>query len=437
MALLPTIYDMTKHLEGGGQVASAYNSLTNQALNQRKQQLENQYYGPNIESQIANREALTQGQNIHNQYLPEELRLANALNQQKFEWNPANWKAENDYRNANTAETMQMLPYKLNEKKLANLKALMEYTRQKQFEDKFNNFVKQNGPVNTSPLNQNSMNQNLPVNTTLPVIDQNPVNQNLPVNTLNQNSSNQNIPVNITPINTNTLNQNPVIANTPVNTNHQPANPNEQVISPGSPQLSGINEWYENNPMDRPELEKRGFKKVQQIKIDKTGKATLITKYPDGKITVTSMNANDKDGNGIPLTNKMISQHQNVVASVDVAVPVLDKIIDMKNSEYSTFGGWSNKGAKYAAVVSQALDSLLGAFGLPQTNEGIKTIREQLEIGRFEGPVEYRNRIKELKEDILKRQKYSEGLVKKAIKINENDNENDPYGLKSFDLSGE
>ncbi len=42
-----------------------------------KQNLENKYYAPNIESEIANRNALTKGYNINNQYAPDRLRLAN------------------------------------------------------------------------------------------------------------------------------------------------------------------------------------------------------------------------------------------------------------------------------------------------------------------------------------------------------------------------
>jgi len=77
-------------VEAGGPFVTAAKGLN--AL--KELQLKNKYYGPNIESEIANRNALTEGQNIHNQYLPEEYRIANALNQQKYEWNPRNWESE-------------------------------------------------------------------------------------------------------------------------------------------------------------------------------------------------------------------------------------------------------------------------------------------------------------------------------------------------------
>ena len=376
----------------------------------KEQELRNKYYGPNIESEMANRNALTQGYNINNQYAPERLGLANKQAQQNLEWNPRNWASENALRNSNTNRNNQILPYEIQKQILDNKKAQMEYSREKEFEDNFKNFTNQNRSGNTMPVNQNNMYQYTPINPN------------------SMNPQNQNISGNINPQNN--------VSYPSISGASQQANPNEQIVSPGSSQLSGIDEWYENNPIHRSLLEKKGFKKNQQIKVDKSGKATLVTKYPSGKITVSSMGPNSTDENGIPLTNKMISQHQNVVASVDVAIPVLDKIISMKDNEYSRFGGWTNKGAKYAGEVSQALDSLLGAFGLPQTNEGIKTIREQLEIGHNESPKAYRKRIEALKEDILKRQKYSSGLVKKAIKISGNENENDPYNLDSYDSSG-
>ncbi|HMG15372.1 MAG TPA: hypothetical protein VK590_08005 [Saprospiraceae bacterium] len=85
-----------------------------------KQALENKYYGPNIESEINNRNALTEGQNIHNKYLPDEYRLANQLNQQKFEWNPRNWTSENASRNAEAKKINEMLPLEIEKMKVEN-----------------------------------------------------------------------------------------------------------------------------------------------------------------------------------------------------------------------------------------------------------------------------------------------------------------------------
>lgn len=86
-----------------------YENFYDQLLSRRKsqnaltkQELENQYYAPNIQSEIANRNALTQGYNINNKYAPDRLRLANEQAQQNIEWNPAKWKSEISNRNALT-----------------------------------------------------------------------------------------------------------------------------------------------------------------------------------------------------------------------------------------------------------------------------------------------------------------------------------------------
>lgn len=76
-------------VEAGGPLVTALggiNALRDQMLKAKMHQLENQYYGPNIESQINNRNALTQGQNITNQYLPDKLRLANELSNLKNQY---------------------------------------------------------------------------------------------------------------------------------------------------------------------------------------------------------------------------------------------------------------------------------------------------------------------------------------------------------------
>lgn len=90
----------------GGDIVAARRNINALA----KSDLERKFYAPNIQSEIDQRNALTEGQNIHNKYLPEEYRVANALNQQKFEWNPRNWQSQNAYQDANTNKTNTMLP---------------------------------------------------------------------------------------------------------------------------------------------------------------------------------------------------------------------------------------------------------------------------------------------------------------------------------------
>lgn len=220
-----------------------------------------------------------------------------------------------------------------------------------------------------------------------------------------------------------------------------PEAPNEVVITKGSPQLAGIDAMYDSNPLSRSFLEKKGYKKTQEVKFDnKTGRTTIVTKYPSGKVTVQASNLPTTGEEGAPLTSKMVSKHQNVVASVDVAAPVLKQLADMGSYPRQ---GWYRGGqyAEYEGLVSQAVDSVLGAFGLPMTNEGLKTIRDQIEIRTFETPSHYKNRIEKLIKDLRVRQQYSANEVKKSIKNPPTDeggtNNSDRYGLSGYDTQGE
>ena len=344
--------------------------------------------------------------------------LENKHKQQENEWYVPNIKSEIGYRNAGAghlgAETRKinsLLPYDIAKAR----DAIEEIKRSHALQQQIQNAISGGSVAGTSPTPSN-----------------------IPTN--NPASPISNAPLSYTPISNAGMSNAPMsnapISNTPSVKQNANENVQEKIINPGSQNLSQIDDLYSNNPMARSALEKMGFKKTQQIKIDKAGNPTIVTRYPSGKITVQSSIASDE---GVPLTTKMISQHQNVVSSVDVAVPVLDKIIALKNDEYSRAGGWTTKGAKYQGLVKQALDSVLGAFGLPQTNEGIKSILDQLEIGHGESREAYRKRMIELKKDIIKRQKYSAGLVKKSIKNTENNNENesDPYNLDEYDNAGE
>lgn len=198
---------------------------------------------------------------------------------------------------------------------------------------------------------------------------------------------------------------------------------NEVVITKGAPQLSGVDAMYDSNPLSRAFLEKKGYKKTQQVKFDnKTGKTTVITKYPSGKVTVTASSGAAPSEEGIPLTNKMISKHQNIISSIDNALPTIQKILDEKGvNPYARWTGLlpgaMSQSVKYDAMVKSALDSLIGAYGLPMTNEGIDTVKTQLLIGHGETPSAYRQRLKELVKDLNKRKAYSSGEVKKSNKI--------------------
>lgn len=85
-----------------------------------KGNLENQYYAPDMESQINNRNALTQGQNIENKYMPDKLRLGNAFAELQNRYYGPNIESEIGSRNALTRKTNTMLPLEKQELELKN-----------------------------------------------------------------------------------------------------------------------------------------------------------------------------------------------------------------------------------------------------------------------------------------------------------------------------
>lgn len=208
--------------------------------------------------------------------------------------------------------------------------------------------------------------------------------------------------------------------------------PHEIVVAQGSPHLQGIDAMWDNNPLSREFLKKKGYEKKQEIKFNaKTGQTTIITKYPSGTITTQSVSGAGSTSGDVPLTNKMVSKHQNIIASVDVALPVIKELADMGSYPRQSIYRGGQYG-EYEGKVSQAIDSVLGAFGLPITNEGMKTIRDQVEIKTFETPAHYKKRLEKLIEDLKKRKDYSAGEVKRSNKISPVSG-SDPYGLSDYD----
>ncbi len=82
--------------------------------------LKRKYYAPNIESEINQRNALTEGQNIQNQYAPDKLRLANILAELQNQYYAPNIQSEIGNRNALTQKYNTMTPLEAKELELKN-----------------------------------------------------------------------------------------------------------------------------------------------------------------------------------------------------------------------------------------------------------------------------------------------------------------------------
>lgn len=79
------------------------------ALNElEKQRLYNQNYTSDIQSQVGQRNALTQGQNIENQFMPDKLRLANQMSQMQNQMYIPKTQADINNLNALTNKTNTM-----------------------------------------------------------------------------------------------------------------------------------------------------------------------------------------------------------------------------------------------------------------------------------------------------------------------------------------
>ena len=107
---------LPKPVAPGGRLLASLQAQNEEAKNA----LYNQYYGPNIESQINNKNAITQGQTIENQYMPEKLRLANQAAQQTNQFYPAVTQANINSLNAGTNKTNTMTPLEAAKQQLEN-----------------------------------------------------------------------------------------------------------------------------------------------------------------------------------------------------------------------------------------------------------------------------------------------------------------------------
>lgn len=108
--------------EPGGGLVTAIGGMNSLAHNMLKRK----YYEPDIKSQIANRNALTEGYKISNQYMPDKLRLANELAMLANQFYAPNIQSEINSRNAMTEGRRIENQYAPDKLRLANEQAELE-----------------------------------------------------------------------------------------------------------------------------------------------------------------------------------------------------------------------------------------------------------------------------------------------------------------------
>jgi len=216
----------------------------------------------------------------------------------------------------------------------------------------------------------------------------------------------------------------------------QPEEPHEVVIAQGFPHLSGIDQMYENNPLSRAFLEKKGYKKTEEVKFDsKTGKTSLITKYPSGKITLKTISPNEAatdTENGIPLTKPVLNKVVNQIRGADAVMPYIDKILKMGDLQFDKKGnpigaGKNNQlpmthylptdaNAGYKRTVSEALEKYMNATGLSSTDLSTKKVEEILERALGESTDHYLIELYNKKKEMMEDRKRNVEMVTKGLK---------------------
>jgi hypothetical protein len=109
-------------------------------------------------------------------------------------------------------------------------------------------------------------------------------------------------------------------------------------------------------------------------------------------------------------TNAVLTQNQQAVQGIDTVVPMLDELIDSKNIP----GIWDfspGKKAAYNAKTSSMIDTLIAAQSLPKVQASIDLVEEQIRRKSGETVTDYKKRLKDLRDDLMKRRGRSSSLL--------------------------
>jgi hypothetical protein len=203
-------------------------------------------------------------------------------------------------------------------------------------------------------------------------------------------------------------------------------NVQEQVITPGNPNLQNINDIYENYPQYRKKLEDAGYKKKQTVKYDaKTGITNVLTTMPNGE--VRSQSYVNESGENSPATTATKTAAQKTITAITNARPVIQKIIE-ETKEGKAPGQWigkyfsPNRQAAYESDVIQSSDTLAGALGFPPTDKGIHQAQQTVQKKPLETDTGYVKRLETLLDDINKREKTAQKNLGKGVSLGGSNN---------------
>lgn len=200
-------------------------------------------------------------------------------------------------------------------------------------------------------------------------------------------------------------------------------NANEQILSPGNPALTHLNDIWEKFPQHRKAFEKRGIKKTETVKFDpKTGTSSVITTFPNGEVRVRSSIPNDDMS---PATIKSKSDAQKTLSAITNARPIIEDII--KSTLKGEIPGQligkyftPDTQAEYESDVIQSSDTLAGALGYPATDTGLHQAQQTVLRKQIESDKGYEKRLRKLLKDMDQREKTAKNTLRKGFSLKNN-----------------
>jgi len=109
-------------------------------------------------------------------------------------------------------------------------------------------------------------------------------------------------------------------------------------------------------------------------------------------------------------TNAVLTQNQQAVQGIDTVVPMLDELIESKNIP-GIMNFSPGKKAAYNAKTSSMIDTLIAAQSLPKVQASIDLVEEQIRRKSGETVADYKKRLGDLREDLMKRRGRSKSLL--------------------------
>lgn len=190
------------------------------------------------------------------------------------------------------------------------------------------------------------------------------------------------------------------------------------VLSEGDPNLYNVDKLYSTQPALRKELEKRGYKQTQTVKIDpKTGASHIVRTLPSGRVELISQMAPSSTDSAI--TNTIRTSNQKVVNQAPLLLKGIEKLITLPSpSHYGNLSLSPNDRARNATFVKAQADNYIAAMDWPKTNESFHAAREILGRNDYETDAAYRKRLKEdIIPDIKERYENSQKILAQGTSL--------------------